>query len=201
MFNTFDTPWKLWNYFFCKLTHPYIRLLFYFNQIPWGLDWHFYGVPIIQKHRRSQMRFGSGLQLRSTVRSNPLGPNHPVILCTWQEGALIKAGDNFAMSGGVLCAADSITIGNHVAVGTNTTIIDTDFHPIEHTLRQKDASRGASAPIRIADHVFVGMSCLILKGVTVGESSVIGAGSVVTKDIPAGVVVAGNPAKIIRELI
>ena len=195
-----NTPWKIINNLNSYLVHPYIHLIFFVNRIPWGTRWRFYGIPIVQKHRHSQMHFGNGLQLRSSVRSNPLGPHHPVILCTWQEGASLEVGNNFAMSSGVLCAAQSIHIGNDVAVGANTTIIDTDFHPIEQSLRQVKDFQGDSSPIRISDHVFIGLSCIILKGVTIGESSIIGAGSVVTRDIPAGVVAAGNPVKVIREL-
>lgn len=194
------TPWKVSNNLHKYMCYPLVRLIFQFNRIPWGMKWQFYGVPIVQKHRMSAMHFGDGLQLRSSVRSNPLGPNHPVLLCTWQEGARLEIGNDFAMSGGVLCTAEAIIIGNNVAVGANTTIIDTDFHPLDQTLRKVNKAQGDTKPILISDNVFIGMSCLILKGVTIGEASVIGAGSVVARDIPSGVMAAGNPAKIIREL-
>jgi len=67
-------------------------------------------------------------------------------------------------------------------------------------LRRDPSAKASPAPVVIEDEVFIGTSCLILKGVTIGRRSVIGAGSVVSKCIPAGVIAAGNPAKVVREL-
>lgn len=198
--NAFDTPWKIGNELSRWLVYPYVRLLFAYYAIPWDASWRIYGAPIIQKHRRSSMEFGRDLGLRSTRSSNPLGPNHPVILCTWQENARLQIGERFAMTGGTICAAESIFIGNSVAVGANTTIVDTDFHPLDPMQRSTNPAHGNTAPVCIEDQVFIGMNCLILKGVTIGRCSVIGAGSVVTRSIPPGVIAAGNPAEILREL-
>ena len=200
MNNILDTPWKIKNGISRLIIFPYIRLLIMYNRISWGNNWRIFGIPIILKHRKSVMRFGSNFCLRSTLRSNPLGSNHPVILCTWQEGAVLEIGDNFGITGGTICVAERITIGNNVNVGANSSIIDTDFHPLDPEMRKQMPQGAATAPIRIEDDVFIGMNCLILKGVTIGRSSVIGAGSVVTRDVPCGVIVAGNPVKVIREL-
>ena len=192
-----DTPWKLNNNLFRWLLHPWIRILFFAKDISWGRGWRFYGIPILQKHRDSQMHFGDGFQLRSTIRSNPLGADHPVILCTWQVGAILKIGENFAMTGGSIIAAEKVIIGDNVSVGANTVIMDTDFHPLDADARRLDSTSAKTAPILIEDDVFIGMNCLILKGVTLGKGSVIGAGSVVTKDVPPFAIVAGNPARVI----
>lgn len=191
-----QTPWKAWNQWWRWLAYPRVRLLFARNGIPWGQGWRFYGVPVIQKHRHSRMAFGPKLQLRSSLRSNPLGANHPAILCTWQAGAVLEIGHNFGMTGGTICAVGSITIGDNVVVGANTTIVDADFHPMEASRRA--LPDGAMAPVVIEDDVFIGMNCLILKGVVIGRGSVVGAGSVVTGNIPPGVMGAGNPARVIR---
>jgi acetyltransferase-like isoleucine patch superfamily enzyme len=196
----FDSHWKVWYELWRRLVYPRVRLLFAMNGIPWGHDWRIYGIPIIQKNRRSRMSFGPGLGLRSSARSNPLAPDHPVVLCTWQAGACLEVGSHFAMTGGVLCAAKRITIGDNVAVGANTTIVDTDFHPLDRENRRGQPSGGQTAPVVIGDDVFVGMNCLILKGVTIGDGSVVGAGSVVTRNVPPGVIVAGNPARLTRDL-
>jgi acetyltransferase-like isoleucine patch superfamily enzyme len=195
-----DTPWKIWNELWRWIAHPRVRLLFAMNGIAWGNGWCIHGVPIIQKHQRSQMSFGPGLGLRSSVRSNPLGSNHPVVLTTWQAGAILEIGANFAMTGGAICAAERITIKNDVTVGANTTIADTDFHPLHPEARRLHPQDAQTSPILIGDNVFIGMNCLILKGVTIGQGSVVGAGSVVTQDVPPNVIVAGNPARIVREL-
>lgn len=196
-----DTLWKLGNDFWRWIAYPRVRLIFAWNGIPWGHGWRFYGIPIVQKHRRSRMSFGAGLQLRSSVRSNPLGPYHPVILATWHEESSVEVGTHFAMTGGTLCAAMRITIGNHVVVGANTTITDTDFHPLDPAERRSSSAAAKAASVVIEDDVFIGMNCLVLKGVTIGRGSVIGAGSVVTRDVRPGVIVAGNPAQLVRELV
>lgn len=195
-----NTPWKISNLLLSWVVYIPARLNFIFNGIAWGENWRFYGLPIIQKHRRSSMNFGSGLQLRSSVRSNPLGPNHRVLLSTWEKDAVLEIGKNFAMSGGTICASNRIKIGDNVSIGANTTIVDTDFHPLNAEKRQVSSSEAATAPVIIEDNVFIGMNCLILKGVTIGRGSVIGAGSVVTKDVPSCVIAAGNPARVIRKL-
>lgn len=197
---SFDTPWKIGNLLERWMVHPRVRLMFALSGIPWGRGWSFYGAPIIQKHRQSVMRFGDRLSLRSSVASNPLGPNHPVVLCTWERGAVLEIGDDFAMTGGTLCAAERITIGRNVAIGANSTLADTDFHPLNPDYRRQHPQESSTAPIVIEDDVFIGMNCLILKGVTIGQGTVIGAGSVVTKSVPACVIVAGNPARVIREI-
>jgi acetyltransferase-like isoleucine patch superfamily enzyme len=127
-----------------------------------------------------------------------LGANHPVILCTWEAGATLEIGEHFAMTGGSIVAAHKIHIGNRVTVGANCVISDTDFHPVRPDERQQSPQAGQSQPIIIEDDVFIGMNCLILKGVHIGKGSTIGAGSVVTRDIPPGVIAAGNPAKVLE---
>ena len=200
MGNVLDTPWKLVNLLSWIFSYPFVWLAFRVNGLAMPSGSRFLGCPIIQKHRRSTMRLGEGLQLRSTPAANPLGANRPVILCTWQAGAELMIGRSFGMTGGTLCAAQSITIGDNVIIGANSTVIDTDFHPLDYPTRKISPQAGISRPIVIEDEVFIGMNCLVLKGVRIGRGSVIGAGSVVTKDIPAGVIAAGNPARVLQEL-
>lgn len=195
-----DTRWKARNEVGRWLTYPWIRLSFALNGIPWGQGWRFYGMPIIQKHRDSQIRFGPYLQLRSSARSNPLGANRPVILATWRAEAVLEIGERFGMTGGTICTAERVSIGHRVTVGANTTIMDTDFHPLDPVQRRQHPEAASTAPVTIEDDVFIGLQCLILKGVTLGQGCVVGAGSVVTRDVPAGAIVAGNPAKVVGSL-
>lgn len=195
-----DTPWKARNEIERMLLLPLARLQFVLAGVEWGNGWRLYGLPIIQKHRRSKLTIGARLELRSTARSNPLGPNRPVLLSTRRPGAVLKIGDDFGMTGGSVVAEQRVIIGNRVTVGANTIIADTDFHPLDALARHNLPLDGATAPIMIEDDVFIGMQSLILKGVTIGAGSIIGAGSVVTRDVPAGVIAAGNPARVIREI-
>jgi len=104
------------------------------------------------------------------------------------------------LTGSVIVAEDHVSVGNRVLIGANVTITDTDFHPLDPQERQEDINAGRSAPITIGDDVFIGMNSLILKGVAIGDGSVVGAGSVITQDVPAHTIVAGNPASVIRVL-
>lgn len=101
------------------------------------------------------------------------------------------------MTGGSIVTAEKIVIGDNVTVGANTVIMDTDFHSLEAEARRAEVKPVKTAPVTVEDDVFIGMNCLILKGVTLGRGSVIGAGSVVTKDVPPHTIAAGNPARVI----
>lgn len=91
----------------------------------------------------------------------------------------------------------NIYIGNHVMIGPNVTISSAG-HPVEPHLRKREIQ--FNADIHIGNNVWIGGMVMILPGVTIGDDSVIGAGSVVTKDIPAGVVAVGNPCRVLREI-
>lgn len=200
MIASLNTPWKITNHLRRLAALPYIRLRFALHGLPWGQDWRIFGMPIIQRHRRSAMSLGNRLELRSWYATNPLAPNHPVVLATWQAGAILTLGDGCGLTGAVVVAAQRVEIGQRVLLGANCTITDTDFHPLDPAARQRDILAGASAPIIIGDDVFVGMHSLILKGVTLGAGCVVGAGSVVTRDVPPGAIVAGNPARLVKPM-
>lgn len=194
-----ETPWKARNEIERLLLLPLARMQFALAGVSWGEGWRLYGLPIIQKQRSSILTIGARLNLRSTVRSNPLGPAHAVILSTRRPGAMLVIGDDFGMTGGSIVCEERVTIGQRVTIGANAIIVDTDFHPLDAVIRQQNPTDGATRPVVIEDDVFIGMNTLVLKGVTIGRGSVIGAGSVVTRDVPAGVIAAGNPARVIRE--
>lgn len=111
------------------------------------------------------------------------------------------------MSSTVLWVKDSITIGNNVKIGGDCVIIDNDTHSLGYRIRNSsirtpegslDVKNCARAHIVIGNDVMIGTRCIILKGVTIGARSVIGAGSVVTKSIPPDCIAAGNPARVIK---
>ena len=90
-----------------------------------------------------------------------------------------------------------IYVGDSVMFGPNVTVA-TAGHPIDPELRRKVAQ--FNIPVRIGNNVWIGAGAVILPGVTIGDDSVIGAGSIVTKDIPAGVVAVGNPCRVLRPI-
>ena len=120
-------------------------------------------------------------------------------------------GDFTLLNGALVMAEEKIEIGSHCLISWNVGIADSDFHPLEPAQRLIDAQALApffkdrpprpklkTAPVIITDNVWIGMNATILKGVTIGENSVVAAGSVVTKSVPPNTVVAGNPAVAVK---
>ena len=195
-----NKPWRISNEIRRLLAYPYIRCAFAYHGISWGNRWRILGMPIIQRHRSSEIILGDGLSIRSWTRTNPLVPHHPVVFATRKPGAVIRVGENCGFSGTTFVADERIELGDRVQIGSNASLVDTDFHPLTPEERARDFNAGAAAPIEVNDKVFIGMDSLILKGVTIGQGSVVGAGSVVSQDVPPRTVVVGNPATVVREL-
>ncbi|MDW2205228.1 sugar O-acetyltransferase, partial [Vibrio sp. 1636] len=120
----------------------------------------------------------------------------PPLRANW--GRHTYLGDNVYANFNLTLVDDTyIYIGNSVMIGPNVTIA-TAGHPIEPDLRREVAQ--FNIPVHIEDNVWIGANSVVLPGVTIGENSVIGAGSVVTKDIPSNVVAVGNPCRVLREI-
>jgi acetyltransferase-like isoleucine patch superfamily enzyme len=145
-----------------------------------------------------QIALGEGVQFG--WKSSPLFYAGYCHVETTVPEARIEIGDRTEFNNNLMIKSEGagITIGRDGLFGANIEIFDSNFHDL-HPERRK-AGTPSLAPVTIGDNVFVGMSVKILKGVTIGSDSVIGAGSVVTSSIPAGVVAAGNPARVIRDL-
>ncbi len=157
-----------------------------------------YGLPIVHRAEGSRIQIGNRVVLCSDGRYTPIGVSRPVTLRTLRRGAYIEIGADTGLSGSVICASSSVRIGERCLLGADSKILDTDFHPV-HVInrRRQPESEAATAPISIGDDVFIGTGALILKGVSIGSGSVIAAEAVVTRDVPAGQIFAGNPAKFI----
>lgn len=119
------------------------------------------------------------------------------------EGGRMSFGDYSGISSSSVWCKKEISIGNHVNIGAECMIIDTDFHSSDwrdRADRNVDVQNAKSAPIHIGDFVFIGAKSIILKGVTIGDKSVIMAGSVVNRDVPANCIAGGNPCRILKQL-
>ena len=114
-------------------------------------------------------------------------------ICTHDHRATVRIGHRSFVNGARISAVNLIEIGDD-AIVADTRMMDTDFHSLSQQRQQKDAPVGV-APIHIKQNVWIAAGAAVLKGVTIGENSVIAFGSVVVKDIPANVIAGGNPCK------
>ena len=124
----------------------------------------------------------------------------PVKIGVWGrdlDSGRITIGDYVLVSPGTrISASDEITIGDSVMIANGVYITDSDWHGLyDRTVRDEQV-----APVHIGENAWIGDHALVLKGVTIGRNSVVAARAVVTKDVPDNVVVAGNPARVVKEL-
>lgn len=178
-----------------------VRLLLSKERVAVGPTVSFHGVPIISRRPGSSIAIAEGVTLCSVSTFTALGVARPVIPRTLREGANIQIGRDSGLSGTTLCTSISISVGERCLIGADVMITDTDFHPIAPAGRRHASESEARAkPVVIEDDVFVGARSIVLPGVRIGKGSVIGAGSVVTRNVPPLSVCAGNPARVIRSL-
>lgn len=154
-----------------------------------------------------KISIGDNFMMTSGEHINPICANMQGAFFTDSPDARITIGNNVGLSSTRMWIHDSLTIGNNVKIGGAVLLIDTDCHELNYQVRNGSLPAGdgwgetiKSAPIVIEDDVWIGAQCIVLKGVTIGARSIIGAGSVVTKSIPADCIAAGNPCKVIRRL-
>lgn len=139
--------------------------------------------------------------LQSDPVMNPSGIVHPCRLAIMGDGAEIRIGAGSGLSGVTICCVKKVTIGRHVGLGANVAIYDNDMHAVNPYLRTFDNDANVkSEEVVIDDYAWIGANAIILKGVYIGKGAVVGAGSVVTHDVPEYTVWAGNPAKLVKEI-
>jgi acetyltransferase-like isoleucine patch superfamily enzyme len=131
--------------------------------------------------------FGEGVSINGAVV--------PVELVTYASGRIEIGSHTFINYGSSIAARVSVKIGHYCHIGHYTFIMDNDQHGVVRRLELPQ-----SDPVIIEDHVWIGAKAIILAGVRIGSRAVIGAGSIVTKDIPPRCVAAGNPARVLRHL-
>lgn len=164
----------------------------------WNIDikkeCKFNGKLIVWKSENSIITIGENCFFISNQNTrNLVGINRACTLITQKKNSKIIIGNNSGFSGTVISSALSVKIGNNVKCGANTQIIDSDWH-------FEDYRSGQPSEINIEDNVWLGINTIVLKGVTIGENTVIGANSVVSHSIPSNVIAAGNPCKVIKSI-
>lgn len=149
----------------------------------------------------SEIRIGHHFAVCSGDNLNAISKNIRTSIKV-EDHAILTIGDWTGISGGTIWATAQIVIGNYVNIGANCIIMDGDLHSADWKERAKDRIEDITfhkKPVKIGDHVWIGANSIILKGVTIGARTIIGAGSVVTHDIPEDCIAAGNPCEIIRK--
>jgi acetyltransferase-like isoleucine patch superfamily enzyme len=158
-----------------------------------GSGCEFRGLTRFRRHPGSTITIGKNCLFFSSPASNLIGVNRPCIVSTLTEGAQIEIGPNCGFSGTVIGCASKIVLGDDVRCGANTLITDTDWH-------MDDPRTGPDEPIKIEKGVWLGVNVTVLKGVTIGENTMVSAGSVVIHSLPANVVAGGMPAKVLKQI-
>ena len=146
------------------------------------------------------LQIGSDFKCNNKVKSNSIGLIQPCVFNISTPGSRIIIGDNVGISGSTICATESVSIGDNVLIGSGCLISDSDAHPLDWRDRKENRNDNTlHSPVHIGNDVFIGARCIILKGVTIGDRAIIGAGSVVACDVPPDSMVAGNPAKVVKK--
>lgn len=158
-----------------------------------GIKSKFHGLMYFRRLPGSAITIGNNCVFNSAPKSNLIGINRPCMISTLSRSSTILIGDNCGFSGTVIGAFTEIILGNNIKCGANTLITDSNWHP-------EDPRSGLPKPIEIKDNVWLGVNVVVLKGVTIGNNAVIGANSVVVKDIPANVVASGNPCQVLKKI-
>lgn len=141
---------------------------------------------------------GNDCIFRSGVRQNPVGIHHQLVFDVRHKASLI-IGNNVGLSNTIISCLDKIVIEDDAMIGGSVQIYDSDHHSINYEKRMNSEDVKTS-PVILKKGCFIGVGSIILKGVTIGEKSIIGAGSVVTKDVPDNEIWAGNPARFIKKV-
>lgn len=149
--------------------------------------------------KKNGLQIGDNVKIWSKASVNPTSGFNQSSFRTEEKGN-IQIGNNVGLSHVNITSYESVIIEDNVRIGSGVKIWDTDFHSLDYEDRINEDRRIKSKPIRVCEGAFIGACSIILKGVTIGRHSIIGAGSVVTKDVPDGEIWAGNPAQFIRRI-
>jgi len=170
----------------------YYRNVLPIKKVSLGKHCQFIGRSFFVRFPNSKISIGAFCILRSDNNSNLIGVNRHCIISTHSNNALIVMGENCGFSGVSIGAIEKIVIGKNVLCGANVIITDFDWHTTRYPSKSK--------PVIIHDNVWIGVNSVILKGVEIGRNTIIGANSVVVKSIPANVIAAGNPCRVLKLL-
>lgn len=182
----------------CELpAKVYNLMLMRYLGVSYGENCTFKGKILIQGKHNIEM--GDNVRIKSGLHYNPIGGDNQCVLVA-RPGGRIIIGSNVGMSNSAIVSFSEVKIGDNVLLGGGVKIYDTDFHSLDYEKRMAGFEDVKTAPVCIKNGAFIGAHSIILKGVTIGEYSVVGAGAVVTRSIPPCQAWAGNPARFIKNI-
>ncbi len=159
------------------------------------------GIPIINVCNGGKICLADNVTLDSDNYKYHLNMHSPVKLFADRPGATITIGSKTRIHGSCLHAYNSISVGKRCLIAANCQILDSNGHDLSFdNIENRINTSGDSKPITIEDDVWIGANSIVLPGVTIGKGTVIAAGSIVTKTIPAMCIAGGNPAQVIRTM-
>lgn len=184
------------NKLFFKLAKIYYSIFLKFFSVNYTNTPKIIGKLILSN--KGSINLGDNITFCSKHRANLAGIYKPCSIAVL-KGATLLIKENTGLSGCSIFCSKNIEIGKNCIIGANTHIWDTDFHPLNKDDRKTgNNEKIKKESIRIGNDVFIGANCIILKGVTIGDNSIIGAGSVIRQSIPENQIWAGNPAVFIK---
>lgn len=155
-----------------------------------------HGFPYIKNY--GVIKIGSGFRCNSGRDYNPIGGDTVCRLVVYKNAELV-IGNNVGISNSTIVCQERVEIEDCVLIGGGCRIWDTDFHSQDPYIRTSARDNDVkTSPVIIRKRAFIGGGSIVLKGVEVGENSIVAAGSVVTKSIPPDQIWGGNPARFIR---
>lgn len=179
----------------------YCKIIFYGQNVKFK-NIQTNGLPYVMVALGGKFSIGQNFKMNNGLSGNPIGRPQK---CTFivDSNAQLVIGNNVGISQTAIICHDNIKIGNNIKIGGGCCIYDTDFHSINYKDRldsNRDLKNKKNKPVEIKNKVFIGAHSTILKGVTIGENSIVGACSVVTKSIGRDEIWAGNPARFIKKI-
>lgn len=179
----------------------WFKLIMKLTKVQYGKNIKLKGIPVIYNASGAKLQIGNNVTVNSSFLSNLVGLYQRTIIVTRTPQAELIIGDNVGISGATIYARESIRIGDNTLVGGNAKIFDNDFHPLEIEARNKDIKEKiGSRPVVIGNNCFIGGNSIILKGTVLGDGCIVGAGAVVSGEFGDNCIIAGNPARVIKNL-
>lgn len=176
------------------------KLVTRFGEVPVGKSPSVWGRCCIVKFPGSSVQIGDHFHCVSDKIRASASTVDVTRIKTFSASASVIIGNRVGLNGtSITCRSTFVKIGDDTKIGPDCIITDTDFHGLDPDKRLQSFP-GLDRGVDIGRNVWIGIRCIILKGVTIGDNSIIGAGSVVTKDVEPDAIFAGNPAKFIRKI-